>query len=237
MVTPLRVGIVGTGYVARTRAKVFQTDPRSQLITLVGRNSERTEAQCQEFDISPSNSWEQLVNRDDLDLVVVATVNCDHAAIVQAALSAQKHVIVEYPLALEIAEAKSLIQLAQQQGRLLHVEHIELLGGLHQAIKRVLPEIGPVFHGQYSTLSAKHPAPQKWTYQHSLFGFPLVGALSRLHRWIDLFGQVETVNCHSRFWNTGGENSTSLNTDRYQACLCQAHLQFEMGPTMEIIYG
>ncbi|NJK38648.1 MAG: Gfo/Idh/MocA family oxidoreductase [Oscillatoriales cyanobacterium RM2_1_1] len=237
MIVPLGVGIVGTGYVARTRAEVFQQDERSHLIALSGSDPGRTTQLCDSLGIESVPSWQGLVQREDLDLVVVATVNCDHSRITKAALEAGKHVIVEYPLALEVSEAEELIALAQQQQRLLHVEHIELLGGLHQGIKQALPQIGQAFYGEYSTINPKHPAPQKWTYQQSRFGFPLMGALSRLHRWIDLFGQVIRVNCQSRFWFPGPAKQPDLSGDLYRACLCQAQLEFQSGLVAQILYG
>ncbi len=227
--TPIRVGIVGTGYAAQTRAEILKTDWRSQLITVSGHTSDKTKALCQRLGVEASVSWDQLVNRDDLDLVVIATINRDHGKIVRAALEQDKHVIVEYPLSLDPIEADELIALAQQQNKLLHVEHIELLGGLHTAIKKSLSDIGEVFYVRYMTINPKHPAPDKWTYQHSLFGFPFSGAISRLHRLIDLFGKVETVSCQSRFWNT--------TADFYKACLCTAQLRFQNGLLAEVTYG
>ncbi len=226
---PIRVGIIGTGYTARTRAQVLQEDGRSQLVTIAGHTPENTESLSQKLGIEPSVSWRKLIEREDLDLVVICTINRDHGTIVRAALEQGKHVIVEYPLSLDPAEADELITLAHRQKRLLHVEHIELLGGLHQAIKQSLPEIGQVFSVRYITINAKHPAPQKWTYQPSLFGFPFSGALSRLHRLIDLFGSVATVNCQSQFWQQ--------QADIYHACLCHAQLQFSNGVRAESVYG
>jgi biliverdin reductase len=155
------------------------------------------------FGAEAAVSWRKLVERDDLDLVIVCTVNRDHGAIVLAALENDKHVVVEYPLSLDVSEAERAIELAAQKQKLLHIEHIELLGGLHQAIKKSLPLVGKVFYARYVTITPKHPAPQRWTYQHSLFGFPLVGAISRLHRFTDLFGEVTSVNCQAQFWDTG----------------------------------
>jgi biliverdin reductase len=231
--TPIRVGIVGTGYAAQTRAETLKTDWRSQLITLTGHTSDKTKALCQRLGVEASASWEELVKREDLDLVVISTINRDHGMIVRAALENHKHVIVEYPLSLDPIVAQELITLAQHQNKLLHVEHIELLGGLHTAIKNSLGDIGQVFYARYITISPKHPAPDKWTYQHSLFGFPFSGALSRFHRLTDLFGEVQTVNCQSRFWNEQAEEKI----DYYQACLCTAQLQFKKGIVAESVYG
>lgn len=227
--SPVRVGLVGTGYAAKLRAETLQADKRSCLVTVAGHQPEQTEAFCQTYQAEAAVSWRRLVEREDLDLVIVCNVNRDHGAIVHAALENGKHVVVEYPLSLDVSEAEAAIALAQKQQKLLHVEHIELLGGLHQALKQSLPTVGKVFYIRYVTIAPQRPAPQKWTYQHSLFGFPFVGALSRLHRFTDLFGTVESVSCYSQFWDA--------QPDFYHACLCSAQLRFKNGIVAEAVYG
>lgn len=226
---PVRVGLVGTGYAAKLRAETLQKDARASLVTVVGHSVEKTEAFSQTYQAEALDSWEQLVARSDLDLVIVATINRDHGVIARAALQTGKHVIVEYPLSLDVAEAEELIALAQAQRKLLHIEHIELLGGLHQALKQSLPVIGTVFYARYSTINSQRPAPQKWTYHSQLFGFPLIAALSRLHRLTDLFGTVATVSCQNRIWGTESEF--------YKACLCTTQLRFTSGLVAEVTYG
>lgn len=226
---PVRVGLVGTGYAAKLRAEALQADQRSQLVAVVGHTPEKTVAFSQTYQAEALSSWEQLVERAEIDLVVVGNVNRQHGAIAQAALQKGKHVVVEYPLSLNVAEAEDIIALAQTQGKVLHVEHIELLGGLHQALRRSLPEIGSVFYARYSTINSQHPAPRKWTYHRELFGFPFSGALSRIHRLTDLFGTVAAVSCQNRYWGTEAEY--------YQACLCTAQLSFISGVLAEVTYG
>lgn len=232
---PIRVGIVGTGYAAKARAEALKADERfrnaakTTLVTVAGHTPEKTEAFSQNFQLQSTTSWQQLVEREDLDLVIISTINRDHGAIARAALENDKHIIVEYPLSLDPTEAKSLISLAAKKNKLLHVEHIELLGGLHNSIKQSLSKIGKTFYARYVTINSKQPAPQKWTYRPSLFGFPFLGALSRLHRFTDLFGQVNTVNCQSQFWYT--------EIDLYKACLCIAKLNFNNDVIGEVVYG
>lgn len=227
---PLRVGIVGTGFAAQRRAEALQSDSRSQLVWVTGNRPEQTIPFCETFGIRSLDSWQQLVNQADLDLILIATINRDHGLIARAALEAGKHVVIEYPLALNYGEGKALLTLAQQQKKLLHVEHIELLGGLHQAIRRYLPAIGEVFYARYATLQCQKPAPQRWTYHREYFGFPLTAALSRLHRFTDLFGPVLSVTCQSRFWDTS-------DPAYFRACLCNAQLQFQNGLMADTIYG
>lgn len=225
---PLRVGIVGTGFAAKLRAQTFQGDPRSQLIAVSGHTTPSTQEFAQDYGAIALNSWQDLVERPDLDLIVVCTINRDHGEITRAALNADKHVIVEYPLALDATEAEELIALAAIRRKLLHVEHIELLGGLHQALKQHLPKIGEPFYIRYSTLNPQRPAPERWTYNEQLFGFPLTGALSRLHRIIDAFGAVANVSCQNRYWQAG---------EYYTACLCNAQLRLATGAIAEVTYG
>lgn len=228
---PIRIGLVGTGYAAKVRAEALQTDSRSQLVTVAGHTLEKATAFSQAYSIEASNSWTDLVQREDLDLVIISTINRDHGAIARAALQADKHVVVEYPLSLDYAEGAELIELAQAKSKLLHVEHIELLSGIHQAVLNALPTIGSVFYVRYANLNPQHPAPQKWTYQSELFGFPLIGALSRIHRLTDLFGQVDSISCRARFWNNTDSG------DRYTTCLCTAQLQFTNGIVSDLTYG
>jgi biliverdin reductase len=226
---PVRVGIVGTGYTAKLRAEALLHDERSRIVAVTGHTPQNTEAFARDYQTQMINSWQQLVEQDNVDLVVICSVTRDHGAIAQKALASGKHVVVEYPLALDVKEAEELIAFAQAQKKCLHVEHIELLGGLHQALKQHLPQIGQVFFVRYNTIKPEHPAPRKWTYNHQLFGFPLMGALSRLHRLVDLFGKVISVNCHNRFWAT--------QTDYYQSCFCDTHLCFKSGLFAHVVYG
>lgn len=196
----VRVGLVGTGYAAKLRAEALVADQRTNLVAIAGHQPENTTAFAQQYQTAALTSWEELVQRSDIDLVVISTINRDHGAIARAALTQGKHVIVEYPLSVNVKEAEELIALAKSQNKLLHVEHIELLGGLHQALQENLPQIGDIFYVRYSTINPQHPAPRKWTYHHDFFGFPLIGALSRLHRLTNLFGKVFSVNCHQRYW-------------------------------------
>lgn len=227
--TKVRVGLIGTGYAAKFRSEALLQDPRSQLVAIAGHTLLNTQAFAKEYQAEAMGSWQQLVEREDIDLVIISTINRDHGAIARAALTQRKHVIVEYPLALDVVEAEEIIALAKAQNKVLHVEHIELLGGLHQALKKNLEKVGDIFYVRYSTIAPRYPAPRKWTYNHELFGFPLMGALSRLHRLTDLFGQVFTVNSHQRFWQ--------IEPEYFQTCFCLTQLCFNSGLLAQVVYG
>jgi biliverdin reductase len=227
---PIRVGIVGTGFAAKVRAQNLEAEVRTQLVAVAGRNPERTAEFAQSFNILAVADWQTLVNMSEIDLVIVATINGNHSAIVRAAIAAGKHTIVEYPLAIDFRVAAEIVELAATKKVLLHIEHIELLGGLHQTMREWLSSLGEVYYARYSTIVCQRPVPEKWTFNRSEFGFPLMAALSRLHRFTDLFGSIESIDCQNQYWGGVG--------DYYKTCLCTAQFRFKNSSAIgEVVYG
>jgi predicted dehydrogenase len=119
--TPIRTAIIGYGYVGRTfHAPLIRAVPGLAL-TVIG--SSRPEAEVHE------TAPETKVFRDplaaatdaDIDLVVIATPNDSHAALAEAALAAGKHVVVDKPFTVTLAEARRVAEKAARAGRLLSV--------------------------------------------------------------------------------------------------------------------
>lgn len=221
---------------AKLRAELFAQDERVQLKAIGSAtqanagNLVKAKELGQMFGMDAHEYWSDLVVRPDLDLIVVATINRDHGTVVSKALRSGKHVIVEYPLSFSLSEATELLQLAQQKQLMLHVEHIELLGGVHQAAAEALPRVGKPFYARYATQNPQTPAPDKWTYMPDLFGFPLIAAVSRIHRLTAMFGQVKSVSCQLRY---EGVNLPK----RFTSCVCNAQLQFENGLIADVSYS
>jgi biliverdin reductase len=227
---PIRVGIIGTGFAAKVRAQNITAESRTQLVAVAGRTSARTIEFAAGFQAQAIDDWRALLQMPDIDLVIIATINGNHGEIARAAIEAGKHTIVEYPLALNAQAAVEIIELARTKKVLLHVEHIELLGGLHQTMREQLHHLGEIHYARYSTIVPQRPVPPKWTFNRTEFGFPLSAALSRLHRFTDLFGSIESINCNNQYWGGMG--------DYYTTCLCAAQFRFKNSSAIgEIAYG
>lgn len=227
---PLKVGIVGTGYAAQKRAEAIKADLRAELSVVTGNTPQKLAEFCQTHRAIAIADWRELVGLPELDLIFICTTNENCGAIALEAVRAEKHVVVEYPLALEADLAREIIELADLKQKLLHVEHIEIIGGLHQALKQHLSQIGQVFFARYTTISSQLEVERSWKYHRQRFGFPLAAALSRIHRLTDLFGTVASVTCQNRYWDT-------TDSDYFTACFCQAQLNFRSGVRAEIVYG
>ena len=228
--TSVGIGIVGTGYAAKVRAEVVNAEPRATLIGVAGHTPETVAAFAQTHNTQAFPNWQALIHSDNVNVVIVSNLNSEHPAIARAALFAKKHVIVEYPLAIEVSEAESLIALAKNQNCLLHVEHIELMGGVHQSLIANLPKVGTPFYARYATIVPQRPAPKKWTFNHEQFGFPLMGALSRLHRFTHIFGEVKSVSCRVNY-------QESDDPAYYSTCQCSGQFLFKNGLLLDVIYG
>ena len=227
-------GIVGTGFVAQLRAKALRADDRVTEVLVAGRSRDRAAACCEAVGGGrPVDDWRSLLDEGGATVVFVASVNRGREAIVRGLLEADRHVVTEYPLSLDPAAAAELVELAAARRRVLHVEHIELLGGVHRSLKEHLARVGAVDWARYATIAPRSPAPDKWTYSKELFGFPLVGALSRLHRLVDAFGPVAAVAAAARY-RSRPDDATG---DRDRAVWCTAQLQFASGAIAEVVYG
>lgn len=63
-----------------------------------------------------STSYEEIVKRDDVQAVIIATPNISHGPIAHAAIAAGKHVLCEKPIAMTYAEAKGMADAADAAG-------------------------------------------------------------------------------------------------------------------------
>ena len=81
---------------------------------------------------------EELVSRPDLDLVIIASPNHSHFHLAEAALLAGKHVVVDKPFTVTVAEADALIALAWRQRRVLTVFHNRRWDGDFMTVRALL---------------------------------------------------------------------------------------------------
>lgn len=109
-----RVAIVGCGLIGQKRAKALGD---ATLVAAADVDIARARALCS----TASTDWREVVRREDVDLVVVATINSMLAEISAAALDAGKHVLVEKPAARNVRELDLVIAAQQRTGKLVHV--------------------------------------------------------------------------------------------------------------------
>lgn len=171
------------------------------------------------------------MDRPDLDAVCVSTINPFHAEMALSALEGDKHVLVEYPMALTVADSDRMVLEACRRKRVLHVGHIELLTPEHQILRGAAQAVGPLLVAAVHSLSPDRPMGNEgWTYNRHLFGFPLLGALSRLNRLLDLYGAPRLVLASAKETGTDALGN-------FQGCFAMTTLFFSGGAIGHVIYG
>lgn len=113
----LRVGIVGVGWGAHVQAPAYRAAAGFEPVALCARTPQRLARVADRLGIEDtSTDWPSFVRRDDLDSISVATPTALHHEITLAALDAGKAVLCEKPLATTPAEAREMVEVANEAG-------------------------------------------------------------------------------------------------------------------------
>ncbi len=106
----IRLGIVGTNYGRNVLVPAFRNDPRCLVLALAGTDQARTAELARESGIPAAfGNWEDLLKRADIDAVAIATPPAVQPAIAIRALERDKAVLIEKPLAANLADAAELL--------------------------------------------------------------------------------------------------------------------------------
>ena len=115
----LRIGIVGAGANTRSRhIPGFQAIEGVEISAVCNRSRESGQKVAQEFGIAHVfEDWKELVHSDQVDAVCVGTWPYMHCPISVEALAADKHILTEARMAMNLEEAKRMHQAARQSDR------------------------------------------------------------------------------------------------------------------------
>jgi len=139
----VRLGLIGSGRMARTRVANITEAPRARLVAVTSHNIETGSALAAEQGCVFVASTEALLARDDLDAVIVATRNDSHGALALDSLRAGKHALVEYPLALDPDQAEAIVREAELHSLALRVGYDQQWRGPHAAVRDLIRRDGP----------------------------------------------------------------------------------------------
>ena len=116
---PVRWGILATGLIARWFVSDLRFSDSGVAVAVGSRNRESADRFADEFDIANRHaSYESLVTDPDVDVIYVASPHPMHHANAILALRAGKHVLVEKPFTMNAEEARGVVRVARENGRL-----------------------------------------------------------------------------------------------------------------------
>jgi predicted dehydrogenase len=128
----LRVAVIGAGHMGRYHAGKLAACAGVALAAVADRELARAETLAREHGCAAVTDYRELIGR--IDAAVVSTPTASHHEMGTALLGAGIHVLVEKPIARTVKEADELIALAQRQGLVLQVGHVERYNGAFRAL-------------------------------------------------------------------------------------------------------
>ena len=118
---PLKIGFIGAG--ANTKLSHipgFQKQQNVETIGVVNRTKESSQAVATEFNIPKTyNNWQELIDDTEIDAVCIGTWPDTHQLLVEKSLEAGKHVLTESRMAMNAAQAYSMLQTSQRYPHLI----------------------------------------------------------------------------------------------------------------------
>ena len=150
----INVGIIGAGFFGEKHAAAMADTPGVQLVAASRTNEAALTEFTQRFGGQGYSNYKGLLNHEDMDAVVIATPHHLHTDIALAAAKAGKHIMLEKPMAHNLAECDQILQAVDEAGVKLMVGHINQFAPSYKVAKALIEsgEVGDVVLG-VSTMS------------------------------------------------------------------------------------
>jgi UDP-N-acetyl-2-amino-2-deoxyglucuronate dehydrogenase len=116
----LGAAVIGLG-VGQAHARAYAALAETELVAVCDQNQERLAAFAARYPVTTYTDAAQVFADPAVQLVSIATPHPSHAPLAIAAARAGKHVIVEKPMTIDLAEADAMIEAAKQHGVTLGV--------------------------------------------------------------------------------------------------------------------
>jgi len=170
----VRFGLIGFGAWGQHHANSIHKTAAAELVAISAKTEASVSAAKQAYpQAEVFNDYRQMLLRDDLDCVDVVVPSHLHHEIGLAVLNANKHLLLEKPMGISVAECDDLLQLANKKKRLLAVGHEFRLSSLWGRVKQLIEE-GFVGDPQYVLVElSRNPYRQGadgWRYDISRVG-------------------------------------------------------------------
>ena len=136
---PLRIGVLGCAAIAARRTiPAIMSHPRTVLTAVASRDAEKAKGFAERFGGVAATSYEELLERADVDAVYVPLPTSLHLPWGLAALRAGKHVLLEKPAATSAEEARQLVAEATERGLVLRENFTFLHHSQHRAVRELI---------------------------------------------------------------------------------------------------
>jgi predicted dehydrogenase len=145
----LKVGVIGYGYWGPNLVRNFMEAPGSTVVSVCDLRPERLAQVARRYpSIKPTRRDQELFADTEIDAIVIATPVSTHFALAMAALQADKHLLVEKPLAANSEQGQRLIDEAVRRQKVLMVDHTFVYTGAVRKIRELIADnaLGDIYY-------------------------------------------------------------------------------------------
>ncbi len=151
----IKVGIIGTGWIAEAHLKAYQQCPDVQFVGMADLVPGKAEAFCDQFGVDKTginfyNSHKELIDNEELDCVSVCTYNATHAECTIYALEHGVNVLLEKPMCVTLEEAVAICKAEKASGKILSIGFQPRFDPNMQMVKKIVEsgELGEIYYIQ-----------------------------------------------------------------------------------------
>lgn len=153
----LGIAVLGTGDVSGEHIRAYESNPRVRVRAILSRERARAEAKIAEYGLRDCRAWtdlDDLLKDEAIDAVSICTPHHLHVDQGVACAQAGKHVLIEKPMALDLAGLRSLDRAVRDYDVRSVVGFVLRWNPLYQNIRALLADgmIGSVYHGEVDYL-------------------------------------------------------------------------------------
>lgn len=133
----MKVAVIGVGALGRHHARILATMPGVELVAVADANATQAKSIAELHGCESTSDYRAILDR--VEAVSIAAPTFAHREVGSACLHAGLPVLIEKPLASNIADARSLVELAERKRLPLAVGHVERFNPAYAAVKSLTP--------------------------------------------------------------------------------------------------
>jgi predicted dehydrogenase len=145
----VKVGVIGCGYWGPNLIRNFHKIEDCEMAMVADLNPERLKSMKASYPgLKVTSNHEELLTDPSIDAVAIATPVSTHYELAKQALLEGKHVLIEKPLTATVAEGEELVDLAEEKGKKLMVDHTFIYCGPVRKVAELINqgELGDIYY-------------------------------------------------------------------------------------------
>ena len=201
MLEPVQVGLIGSGFISSIHAESLAHCPQAALTAVASPTPGKAQRLAERFGVSRAfEDYRHLLDSKAIQMVVIGAPNHLHCQIAVDSAAAGKHVVVEKPLCLNLAEADRMIAACRNAGvKLMYAEEL-CFAPKYVRLKQLL-DSGALGRPTLVKQSEKHDGPHAdhfWDVERSGGGVTMDMGCHAIEffRWMLGRPAIETVYAH-----------------------------------------